>query len=242
MDLWKSVMRLGVEADVISSTSDFSGYKVILAPMLYMLQPGTANKLKTFVAEGGQLLATYFTGYVDINQLCYLGGFPGDGLSQVFGVVSEEIDTLYPTDRNWIQFQNTKRNCEVRDYAEVLQVTDAEVLAWYQEDYYKDTPAITRKQYGKGNAFYVACRLSSEDMQPFLKDILIEAGISIRELPQPIEYHLRSGETGVYQFYLNAGNTPVSLPGITGKELLTDTEITETLNLEPYGVAIICNP
>lgn len=44
------------------------------------------------------------TGYVDENQLNYLGGFPGDGLKDLFGVISEEIDTLYPSDRNRVHF------------------------------------------------------------------------------------------------------------------------------------------
>ena len=80
--------------DVIASDSGFMDYDIVVAPMLYMLRPGVADEMKAFVEKGGQLLATYLTGYVDINQLCYLGGFPGDGLKDLFGVISEEIDTL----------------------------------------------------------------------------------------------------------------------------------------------------
>ena len=56
-------------------------------------------------------------------QLNYLGGFPGDGLKDLFGVISEEIDTLYPSDRNRVHFAEMPEG-EVRDYAEVLRVTD----------------------------------------------------------------------------------------------------------------------
>ena len=63
------------------------------------------------------------TGYVDENQLNYLGGFPGDGLKDLFGVISEEIDTLYPSDRNRVHFAEMPEG-EVRDYAEVLRVAD----------------------------------------------------------------------------------------------------------------------
>ena len=97
--------------DVVPSDDDFSGYDVIVAPMLYLLQPGTASCLKQFVERGGQLLATYFTGYVDDNTLCFMGGFPGDGLSELFGIISEEIDTLYPSDRNHIRFGNGWERC-----------------------------------------------------------------------------------------------------------------------------------
>lgn len=106
--------------DVVGSADDLSDYKVVAAPMLYLLQPETAENLKKFVKNGGQLLATYFTGYVDKDTLCYLGGFPGDGLSELFGVISEEIDTLYPSDRNSLRFSDGKE-WNVYDYAEILQ-------------------------------------------------------------------------------------------------------------------------
>ena len=94
--------------DVVSSNDDLSDYKVVVAPMLYLLQSGTAENLQKFVKNGGQLLATYFTGYVDKDTLCYLGGFPGDGLAELFGVISEEIDTLYSSDRNSLCFPDGK--------------------------------------------------------------------------------------------------------------------------------------
>ena len=100
--IWKEFFRLGVDMDIVGSDEDLDRYDLVVAPMLYMLQPHTAANLRTFVERGGQLLATYLTGYVDSDQLCYLGGFPGDGLKDLFGIVSEEIDSLYPTDRNAI--------------------------------------------------------------------------------------------------------------------------------------------
>ena len=70
--------------DVVGSSDDLSDYKVVVAPMLYLLQSGTTENLQKFVKNGGQLLATYFTGYVDKDTLCYLGGFPGDELAELF--------------------------------------------------------------------------------------------------------------------------------------------------------------
>ena len=89
--------------DVVGSDENLDDYDVVVAPMLFMLQPGTAANLKAFVERGGQLLATYCTGYVNEEQLCFLGGFPGDGLKDLFGIISEEIDTFYPSDRNGIR-------------------------------------------------------------------------------------------------------------------------------------------
>lgn len=238
IDIWKAFFRLGVDMDVVGSDEDLSGYDVVAAPMLYMLQPGTAENLKKFVERGGQLLATYCTGYVNQEQLCFLGGFPGDGLKDLFGIVSEEIDSLYPSDRNWILLEDG--SCwEVRDYAEVLRVQDAKVLGTYADDFYKGSAALTCKDYGKGRAYYVAARTGAEEMLPLFEKILTDAGIPVRMLPEGVECHVRSGESGSYAFYLNGTSRPVNVSGVKGKDLVTDVEIEDVLMLPAYGVAVV---
>lgn len=236
--IWKQFMKLGVEMDIVGSDEDLSQYDLVAAPMLYMLQPGTAENLKRFVERGGQLLATYFTGYVDTEQLCYLGGFPGDGLSELFGIVSEEIDTYYPSDRNHIRFEDGKV-WEVTDYAEILRVKDAQVLAKYAEDFYADTAALTCKEYGKGKAYYMAARVKPEEMIPLFEQMLGDAGIPVRTLPDGVECHVRTGEEGSYAFYLNGNAEPVDVTGVEGVDMLTDAKIQGTLPLPGYGVAVL---
>lgn len=237
LGIWKEFFKLGVEMDVVPSDDDFSAYDVLVAPMLYLLQPETAGKLKEFVAGGGQLLATYFTGYVDDNQLCYLGGFPGDGLSELFGIISEEIDTFYPSDRNGIRFADGEE-WEVKDYAEILQVKDAQILGTYTEDYYQGMAAVTCKEYGKGKAYYVAARSCPERMRSLFVRMLSDAGVPVRETAENVEVHVRSGEEGIYEFYLNHGPETV-VKGVSGRDLVTGEAVDGELKLEKYGVAVI---
>ncbi|MCM1213489.1 MAG: beta-galactosidase [Lachnospiraceae bacterium] len=236
--IWQQFMKMGVEMDIVGSDEDLSQYDLVAAPMLYMLQPGTAENLKRFVERGGQLLATYFTGYVDVEQLCYLGGFPGDGLSELFGIVSEEIDTYYPSDRNHIRFEDG-RIWEVADYAEILRVKDARVLARYTEDFYADTAALTCREYGKGKAYYMAARVKPEEMASLFEQMLADAGIPVKKLPHGVERHVREGEDGVYAFYLNGNAEAAEVEGVEGVDLLTDAKVQGTLTLPGYGVAVI---
>ncbi len=242
--IWKEFQRLGVEMDVLPSDSDFSEYGVIVAPMLYMLRRETASKLIEYVKNGGQLLATYLTGYVDMNQLCFLGGFPGDGLSQLFGVISEEIDTLYPSDRNSVRFEKgvleeEAHTFEVKDYAEVIRVQDAEVLARYQGDYYAGTPAVTRKRFGQGNAYYVGARLDAKDMVLLFKKMISAAGMKRKELPDGVEYHVRSGEKVNYEFYLNHSERTVVVKKVNGVDRISGKTIEGELTLDGFGAAVI---
>ena len=243
IDIWKAFFRLGADMDVVGSDEDLSDYNVVAAPMLYMLQPGTAENLKRFVERGGQLFATYCTGYVDKEQLCFLGGFPGDGLKSLFGIVSEEIDSLYPSDRNGIVLEDG--SCwEVRDYAEILRVQDAQVLGTYADDFYKGTAALTCKEYGKGRAYYAAARTAAEQMEPLFEKMLTDAGIPVRKLPEGVECHVRSGESGNYAFYLNSTSEQVSVSGVAGRELVADAEVEGVLTFSAFGVEVVhsgCN-
>ena len=78
------LFRAGVNVDVIDEESDFTPYKLIAAPMLYMYRAGVAEKLRAFVENGGTLVTTYWSGVVNDTDLCFLGGFPGDGMNQYF--------------------------------------------------------------------------------------------------------------------------------------------------------------
>ena len=236
--IWKQFMKLGVEMDIVGSDEDLSQYDLVAAPMLYMLQPGTAENLKRFVERGGQLLATYFTGYVDREQLCFLGGFPGDGLSELFGIVSEEIDTYYPSDRNHIRFEDG-RVWEAVDYAEILRVQDAQVLAVYTEDFYADMAALTCREYGRGKAYYMAARVKPEEMRSLFEQMLADAGIPVKKLPEGVECHVRMGEEGTYTFYLNGNSEAVEITDAEGTDMLTGAKVQGKLTLPGYGVAVL---
>ena len=239
VEMWSELMKLGVEADIISQKHDWSKYKVVFAPMMYLLHDGTAEKLKAYVENGGIVLTTYLAGYVDKDTLCNLGGFPGQGLSEVFGIISEELDTLYPSDRNGLIWKNGARiRTEVKEYAEILRVNDAEVLATYESDFYAGNAAVTRKQYGKGVAYYYACRVAVSDMQQFFAQILAEAHVATKEL-LGVEYHVRVADDKTYEFYLNYTSEEKVLEGITGTELLTGKAVEGALTLVSGAVAVV---
>ncbi len=257
VEAFGALLSLGIETDLIPPTADLSKYKIVVAPMMYILKPGVAQAMKKFVADGGQLLMTYFSAYVDENLLCHLGGFPGEGLADLFGVIAEEIDTLYPTDKNAAVFApgalgNGVRcigdSCsfvpdstvaEIRDYAEILRVKDADVLATYQSDFYADTPVVTRKQTGDGHAFYVAARMEKTALAKICKQMAENASVEMMELPEGVIRHERSCGDEKYEFYFNCGDGDVTVAGVDGFEMISAKEIAKEITLPKYGVAVI---
>lgn len=229
IQIYHEFLKLGIDMNVVASDDNLDDYNVVIAPMLYMLRPGASDNLKAFVKRGGQLLATYLTGYVDDNALCYLGGFPGDGLSELFGVISEEIDTYYDSDENSATFTDGHKAI-IHDYAEILRVSDTDILAKYDKDFYAGTPAITCKNFGKGKAYYVGARIDMDSMSGLFKTMLKETNTTYLTLPAGIEYHKREDESGkAIEFYLN----------VTENEITFNMTDNEQITLKPYGVKII---
>ena len=208
------MIRYLLNVNIIPQTEELSEYKLVVAPMMYMLKPETAVRLKEYVQKGGQLLATYVTGYVDQNQLCYLGGFPGDGLKDVFGVISEEIDTFYPTDRNQVTLWDGSK-AQVRDYAELLRVQeDVRILGQYDADFYQANRRI-------------------------LELLVSRSGLDLPKLPEGVEYHVREAGGERYIFLLNLEEKEKQIDEINGTDLLTQKLCDGIVKLEPYGVMVV---
>ena len=96
---------------------------------------------------------------MDETDLCFLGGTP-HGLTDVFGLRSEEIDSLRDDDRNWIGpadgedfMGQDKYECSC--LCDVVRLQGAVPLLKFEEDFYAGYPALTRHTFGAGNAFYV---------------------------------------------------------------------------------------
>lgn len=240
---WKALMSLGIEADVISANDVTNEYKIVIAPMLYSLKEDAANSLTKYVDNGGILLGTYMTGYVNENCQCFQGGFPGRGLSSLYGVISEEIDTLYSSDRNGIKIslndEPSEDILEVCDYAEILKVIGADVVGNYVDDFYKDSPALTVNKYGKGKAYYQAARCDEKSLKILLEEILKTENISFEKLESGVEKHSRYSDDNEYVFYLNDSDKEVVINNVSGYNMVTSELINGSIELQSKEFAII---
>lgn len=239
----------GIPVDVIPEWADFSAYKLIVAPMLYMLQPGVADRLKQFVADGGTLVTTYWSGIADETDLCFLGGWPGDGLREVLGIWDEETDTLAPTERNSVQMTDGNSlglhgSYEARDYFALIHAEGAKVLATYGSDFYAGRPALTVNTYGKGRAYYMASRNEDHFLSDFYGALAVDLNLLRAlpaDLPQGVTAQLRTDGEKKFIFVMNFSPSPVSIPLGQGayQNLVTGDSVTGELVLNGYGVEVL---
>ena len=65
LDYYRQFYERHIPTDVISVDDDFSQYDLIVAPVLYMVKQGLAEKINDYVAAGGHFLTTYMSGMVN---------------------------------------------------------------------------------------------------------------------------------------------------------------------------------
>ena len=204
-----------------------------------MVKPGFGDKIRQYVENGGVVIGTYLLGYVNDATLAWLGGFPGDGLREVFGITATELDTLYPGEKNTVLFADGSR-ADIQDYCELLETADStEVLATYGEDFYKDYAVATRHAFGKGTAYYIAARMDAAGNAKVFRAAMEQAGCTMQTLPDGVEYHCREDERAVYHFYLNTTETDKTVTVPAGLDLLTGKSVSGEVTLGRYGACAV---
>ena len=153
---WKN----GINVDIIDSTFDLSGYKLVIAPMLYLFRDGIQEKLRRFVRDGGTLVTTCFTGVVNDTDLSFLGEATGDKLSDVLGLWVEEVDSLYDCESNRTTWNG--KSYLLKELCEICHPTSCETLAVYETDFYAGKPVLTKNQFGKGVAYHVSASADTD--------------------------------------------------------------------------------
>lgn len=241
--------RLGIPVDVIDMEQDLSRYKLVIAPMLYMVRPGVAERIERFVENGGVFVTTYWSGIADEHDLCFLGGFPGP-LRRVTGIWAEEIDALYDHESNSLVMNadhplGMAGSYKCHTLCDLIHAETADVLARYGDDFYAGRPALTVNACGRGLAYYIAARTEDRFLADFYAALARDAGLHRAlpaELPEGVTASVRTdGETDcVFVQNFTPLRQLVHLPAGHGyHDMLGAATVGDTLLLEAYGLRIL---
>lgn len=230
----------GISVDVVSTKADWHLYNLVIAPMLYMVSQETIDKIDQYLYEGGNFYATYTLGMVNETDLCYLGGFPGGKLKEIFGIWNEELDSLY--DGQSVQIQGFGGCFTGVDCCELIHANTAQVLASYASEFYAGMPALTVKPHHRGKAYYQTFRDTGAFKQAALDQITEELGIAgvIPGCGNGVTAHARYAEDTQYLFVENYMDDPAENVDLGGS--FTDMESGETVSrvtLPPFGIRVL---
>ncbi|WP_436527500.1 beta-galactosidase [Actinoplanes sp. HUAS TT8] len=230
----RALRGLGVTCDVVPPGADLSKYKLVVVPCLYMVGDAAAERITEYVADGGHLLVTFFSGIVDERDRIRLGGYPG-AFRDVLGVRTEEFAPLKPGHE--VHLTNGATGSL---WTERLRTTSAATIASYLDGPLPGTPAITRNEFGDGVAWYLATALDDTAMQEFVRNVVPNQEVDLKKVDEKtdVEVVRRSGDDRSYLFVVNHGANPVEYPA-TGHNLITNEPVGPTLCVEGGGVAVV---
>ncbi|MDI6097189.1 beta-galactosidase [Actinoplanes sp. NEAU-A12] len=222
LDWYTALLDAGIRADVLPADGPLQEYRLLIAPILHVVPAALADRLRDFVAGGGHLVTTYFSGIVDENDHIWLGGYPG-ALRDLLGIRIEEFGPLL--DDESVELDNGTTGSLWTDRIDVGD--DVEVLAHYKTGEQAERAAVTRREVGSGSAAYVSTRLGPDGLAALLPELLGPAGVT-GELPPEWGGRVELAIRGDHWFLINRTDEAVDVSALPGAGIL-----------EPRGVVVL---
>lgn len=238
-----------IPTDIASPDDDLSGYDMVIAPVLYQLTSARAEALRAYVSGGGTLLTTYFTGIVNENEHIQLGGYPAL-LKDVLGLVVEEWQPIPPDAANGLRLAGAPADqpaVPCAFFSEVVHLRGAAALATFTDDFLAGGPALTRHQFGQGEAFYLATQPDQAFLDAWLGDLLATRGIHAPVKAGPsVEISPRGSDKDEFLFVINHDRTPAAVDyekwSGAGDLLDEGRPVPAREDLPPFAVRILRRP
>ncbi len=241
---YAAMHRLGVNIDIIPPSADFSEYKLVVAPDLYILPDTLAKRLDAYVKNGGVLLADCRLGVKDETSLCYERTLPGL-LSDALGITIEEYSTIAePGGYRLVGGKEFPGEFTAERYLDFVKAKKAKALVGFDRWNVKGFAAVTRNDYGKGTGWYVGTiAKESAFYDQLMSQVLASAGVAPllpERAPDGVEVSCREGKGKKLLFVINHTQEAVEVAVPAGKlDLITGEKTQSKLRLGRYGVAVI---
>nr|MDT0661422.1 beta-galactosidase [Micromonospora sp. DSM 115978] len=241
---YERLWRDGITVDFAHPEAPLDAYRLVVVPSLYLTTSGAAANLRRYVAAGGTVLVSYFSGIVDGNDTVHPGGYPG-ALRDLLGMTVEEFLPLRAGESVRLGAAEQSQTMALAGdvWAEALVPAGAETVLSYLDGPAAGGPAVTRHAYGAGHAWYVSTRLGAADLAPVLRGAYRDAGVTPPEgLPAGLELVHRVGaDGGRFLVAINHGDREARLPA-SGVELLTGAACDGSLPVPAGEVRVLRAP
>lgn len=234
---YRSLWEANVAVDVVPRGTDLSPYRVVLAPMLYLVRDTDAAAFDAFVRGGGHLLVTYFSGVVDEDDHVRPGGYPG-AFRDLLGVRAEEFRPLLSGQDVALRGDGLAVGVGTL-WTEPVVATDATVVAAYADGPSAGFAAVTRADRGEGSAWYVSTEPDDAGRRAVVEAICEGAGVRAPVAAGPgVEVVVRHGDGVEYVFAINHTGEEGQVEA-SGTDLLTGEALTSPATVPAHGVLVL---
>lgn len=222
----------GLVPDVVASTGDLSGYRLLVVPGLYAVDDEVAARIARAAAAGVTVVIGHLSGIVDGENRVRTGGYPG-AFRELLGVFCEELHPLLDGET-----MRLASGAVIMDWAERLRAVDAAVVDSYAGGVLDGLPAITRRQVGEGSAWYVSADLA-DGLSPLIDAVVADAAVvpAVPVAPD-LETIRRERDGSTWLFAINHGDSATTVAA-SGVDLVTGETVTGSLEVAAGAIAVI---
>jgi beta-galactosidase len=245
-----ALYSLNIASDfVFPTTQDFSAYKLLIVPALYISDDALLKRISDYVKNGGHVIMTFKSGFANENSAVRWVRAPGP-LREAAGFSYQEFSNLeHPLslkdDPFHVAAENPTAN-QVSYWAEFLIPEHAQPLAFYDHPFFGKWPAITENTYGAGTLLYEGTYLSNELQTAVLRGTLQKLALLGPDQQLPAAIHVqhavnRLGKRLHYYFNYSGAEVNFTYAYAAGTDLLDGRSVAKSsqLALAPWDVAII---
>jgi beta-galactosidase len=238
-----------VGTDIIDPCRDLSGYKVVFAPNLYLINPEIVANLEAYVRAGGWLVMGCKSGLKNWNSVFFSDLPPAGGLAEIFGAT-----TLTPAPPPWYggAAPATALNMDADapfaagmsfanvGLADLLDPAAAVAWAHYADGHV----AVTANDYGRGKAILVGCEPDEAFHRCLIEWLAAEGKLEpALDTDADVEATLRVGGGHRLTFVLNYRAEPAQIVlKKEYRELISERTVSGVFVLPGGQVAILDEP
>jgi beta-galactosidase len=232
--LYAALRAEGITVDMVAPGTDLSGYRLVVVPHLYMVDPVEAATITDFVAAGGHAVVSFFSGIVDHDDRVYLGGYPG-AFRDLLGVRVQEFVPVLPGTALELSDGSVASL-----WAERVALTTAEAVVTHVDGPVPGGPAVTRNDFGAGAAWYLSTVLAPDALARVVRGAVARAGVQVSDMAgtSTVEIVRRSAPDRSYLFIINHG-ADAHTTAASGVELLTADAVEATITVPGGSVRVV---
>ncbi len=231
---YKALFDRKIPVDFVREDEDLSSYRLVIAPLQYLMTPELEQHYADYAAAGGHLLLDMRCGVKDEHNICMTDEELPGRLGEICGIEIPEYDCLYRKDCT-VRFAG--KDYPVFKWADIITAKGAESIAEYSSCFYRGTPAVTENRWQNGTVWYVGTEPGAEFMDAWMEYVVEKSGVqSLGTAEEGVDLMTREDACRVWLFAVNA----------TGEEKTYHLNMPYTLlegkeegRLAPYEVQLL---
>ncbi len=245
--LYAVLRAQGINVDVVSRDQAFSPYKLLVVPALAAMDDALAERLITYVQNGGMLVWHPLSGIKDAESRVYSSRLH-PRLKDMLGVDIAEFATVGEGQTVPFVWQEARYEgtlfCDLPALDVQAHEPITEAWGYYVDTWFAGMAAVARRAWGQGHVVYVTTFAQANFYRDLFAVLLPQANVTpilATPVPEAVEItERRDGAGQRFVFLLNTTDVPqlVKLSAPV-EDIYNQEKINNVLNLPPFGVRVL---